>query len=310
MKRKVAQIGPSTLMVSLPMKWVKENNVSKGDELDVSLGKKEINFALGEKKKKEKEITIDISNYDRYLLDRNITILYRNNYDKIILNYKDNVILDHKSNNYNAQNYLQRLSKRFIGVEIVSQTDKRTEMACFILKDLENLKTIERRIYFLLKETINSLMNAIDKDFLEFDKYIYDHHDNIVKFINYYLRVIDRLTFNENEKKQIYAFYIIMDKLVDKVRHLSNKIAEYGCTSKVKYYLKDVFGIFFALFNNFYLVKFDSKLIEERYKLMAKIDAESFTIKEMRVIKEIDLFLNVINDFSETILLKQLVEKD
>ena len=33
MQRKVIQQGPSTLMVSLPSKWVKENNIKKGEEL-------------------------------------------------------------------------------------------------------------------------------------------------------------------------------------------------------------------------------------------------------------------------------------
>src|SRR3989344_2833381 len=35
MKRKVALIGPSTLMVSLPSKFVKKFGIKKGDELDV-----------------------------------------------------------------------------------------------------------------------------------------------------------------------------------------------------------------------------------------------------------------------------------
>lgn len=36
MKRKVVQHGPSTLIISLPSKWIKNHNVKKGDELDVS----------------------------------------------------------------------------------------------------------------------------------------------------------------------------------------------------------------------------------------------------------------------------------
>ncbi|MFA6888691.1 MAG: AbrB/MazE/SpoVT family DNA-binding domain-containing protein [Candidatus Woesearchaeota archaeon] len=36
MNRKVVQQGPSTLMVSLPSKWVKENNIHKGDDIEVS----------------------------------------------------------------------------------------------------------------------------------------------------------------------------------------------------------------------------------------------------------------------------------
>ena len=35
-KRKVSLIGPSTLMVSLPSKWVKEFGVKKGDEINIT----------------------------------------------------------------------------------------------------------------------------------------------------------------------------------------------------------------------------------------------------------------------------------
>ena len=36
MQRKVNQIGPSTLMVSLPSKWAKRYNVRKGDSVEVT----------------------------------------------------------------------------------------------------------------------------------------------------------------------------------------------------------------------------------------------------------------------------------
>ncbi len=35
MKRKVARVGPSTLMISLPSKWVKQHHIQKGLELDL-----------------------------------------------------------------------------------------------------------------------------------------------------------------------------------------------------------------------------------------------------------------------------------
>jgi len=35
MKRKVSQIGPATLMVSLPSKWAKQFGVKKGSELEI-----------------------------------------------------------------------------------------------------------------------------------------------------------------------------------------------------------------------------------------------------------------------------------
>ena len=37
MQRKVIQQGPSTMMVSLPGTWIKENAVKKGDFIDLDL---------------------------------------------------------------------------------------------------------------------------------------------------------------------------------------------------------------------------------------------------------------------------------
>ena len=37
MKRKVVKQGKSTLMISLPSKWVKDNNINRGDEIDLQI---------------------------------------------------------------------------------------------------------------------------------------------------------------------------------------------------------------------------------------------------------------------------------
>jgi len=42
MKRKVNKVGPATLMVSLPAKWVRDNHLKKGDDLDVFPEKKRL----------------------------------------------------------------------------------------------------------------------------------------------------------------------------------------------------------------------------------------------------------------------------
>lgn len=306
MKRKVSRIGPATLCVSLPSKWTKGVGIKKGDEVEViEKGNELILSTVPSERKEEKEITIDITSYNRYLLDRHLTVLYRNNYDKIILTYQKDEI-KHENKTYHLQSYIKNLTNRFMGMEILSQTNKKTELACFILKDLQNVQAIEKRIYFLLKETMDNLIEATKHDFVSFNETVYDRHDNIVKFINYYLKIVDQLPGSSEEKKQIYAFYILIDKIVDKIRHLSERIVRFGYTEKVRKILEEIFALFYQLSECLHKEKFDIELLSRRYEIMDKIDSTEFTSKEMRILKEADLFLHLINDFCETIMIKQL----
>ena len=96
MKRKVNKVGQNTLTVSLPNKWIKENKIEKGDELDVNVEADVISFSKSEREKGEKEVRINIDNYSYLSLARYIYLLYRTDYDKIILTYSKPEIYDPK----------------------------------------------------------------------------------------------------------------------------------------------------------------------------------------------------------------------
>ncbi len=307
MKRKVAQIGPSTLMVSLPNKWVVENNVKKGDELEVTPQEKEIVFSLSERKQKEKEITADISSFSSFWLTRYLETLYINNYTKIILTYSNKEILRNPTGELeNLRQCIKRISNRFIGMEIVAQTASMTELHCFISHEEQDIEKIEKRIFFLWKDAIDELLHHIEKDTPLSYQEIYDQHDNIIRFITYYLRMLGQSPLPEEEKRQRFAFYMVFDKVLDKYRHLGNRIEQYGCSKKVKKYLDEIFTMVHDLFLMMYKQEANMELIKKRYDLVARIDKEKFTLEELRVMAEADIFLNILNDLGRMVIVKKL----
>ena len=311
MKRKVAQIGPSTLMVSLPSQWVKANNIKKGEELDVNLSRKEICFSLGNKKEEEKEITLDISNFNKYLLSRYLEVLYISNYHKIILHYSSGELHNDKNQtDVNVKSVIKKLSERFIGMEIVSQTKNMTELRCFLLDQEKDLNKIEKRIYFLLNDFINEFFHALEGNYQEFHQNVYNYHDTIYKFTSYYLRVLDHSEKSFEEKKQLYSLHLIIDKMVDKLRHLSEAIVKYKCTPKVKKTLKEIFSIVNEQFLALHKGELSRKLITDRYVLVKKIEEENYSLNELRVITEVKLFLDTINDFTRAVIVKGLAQKN
>ena len=86
MKRKVSKIGPATLMVSLPSKWVKKYGVKKGNELDVE--EKGNNLIVGTQINPQiEEITVDVSGLLPRLADRFMARAYQKGYDKITVKF-------------------------------------------------------------------------------------------------------------------------------------------------------------------------------------------------------------------------------
>lgn len=310
MRRKVSKIGASTLMVSLPSKWCKANQLKKGDEVEIDVEKNFISISKDGKEKKEKEINSDISNFSKYLLSRYLESLYLSGYSKITLTYSNQeVFSDKEQKRINLKSVIKNLTNRFIGMEIVSQSRNRTELHCFLLDEEKDLNKIEKRIFFLLKDIVSEFFQSLNNH-EEFHKSIYDHHDSITKFITYYLRALDQSEKNEEEKKQLYSLYMIIDKLLDKFRHLNEMVCKYGCSNKVKKHLEEIFDLLFEQFSALHKSNLPPELVTKRYNLVRKIENHKYSLNEVKVINEVKIFLDTINDFSRAIIIKQLSEKD
>lgn len=306
MKRKINRVGVNTLTVSLPSDWTSKHHLKQGDELLVYPEQDKIIFSLTEAKQKEKEITLHIDEMTRPILSKYLTTLYINNFSRIILTYDKTEIYDDKIEKpVSIKNAIRVLSHRFIGMEIVSQTNKRTELSCFILNQNLNLEVIEKRIYHLLHETLQELLEAMNNDFTEFYKTIYDHHDNIIKFMYYYLRVLDCSHKTEEEKKALFAFYMKIDFILDKIRHVTERIQQYGSTSRLKKILKEIFDYFLESFMVMYKGKLSREWVAKRYQLFRKVTAIPFTFEEHMVISEIKIMLDTMNDFHQVIMVRE-----
>lgn len=308
MKRKVVKIGPSTLMVSLPSKWVKENNIRQGEELEANLKQKEIIFSKEEHKLQQKEITLDVTSFNTFLLVRYLEMLYLNNYHKITFLHNNSEIEDEKNHRkLNLGNFIKHLSNRFIGMEVVSQTATRTELQCFLLYQENDLDKIEKRIYFLVKESFQEMLQYLENDYFKFHEVVPDHHDSIVKFIAYYLRILDQSDKSIEEKRIFYSLYLIIDQLIDRFRHISRAINKYGCTPKVKKLLQEVFEFDFELFQMLHKEKINSGLIPKRYDLIQKLERIDYTKEELMIVLEAKAFLDVFNDFARAVIVKEMV---
>jgi hypothetical protein len=138
---------------------------------------------------------------------------------------------------------------------------------------------------------------------------MYEHQDNITKFINYLLRELYASKRSEEEKRIAYSLYTYLDTLVDKLRHVSERIEEHGCTPKVKGYLKEIFDVFFDEFHLLRKRQTSVDFIKKRYDVKNRLSKEKFTVNELWVLAEAFFFLEVLNQFFEYILVKNIMEQ-
>ena len=140
MRRKVLKIGPASLVVSIPSKWERKNNIKKGDELEVDELDKELRLSLERKKEEKKIVTLSLKSSELFM-NRQISTLYIQGYDEIKVNFEDSGVLEK----------IESVVNQLIGYEIVS-IDKSSLTIKNISSELdEELDTIQRRIFHITK---------------------------------------------------------------------------------------------------------------------------------------------------------------
>ncbi|MBT3408943.1 hypothetical protein HN415_09800 [Candidatus Woesearchaeota archaeon] len=307
MKRKINRVGQNTLTVSLPTKWVKKIGIKQGDELDIFEEGRNLTIGVGNKRKKIKNATINIDNFNKMMVNRFFHEFYRQGIEKIVVKFSQNEITNYKKNKKTRiDKHIKKLIERFIGMEITSQSSNQIIIETLISnEEYQKIDVVKNRIFFLIKEFLEEFLIYIDKDFSKFHEISYDYHDNISKFISYYMRLLHFSDIPREKRARLFGLFIIVDKVIDKLRHTSERI---NTTKKVstltKNYLKEIFDQFILQFDIILKKNFSRNdlnlIIKLRYDLFSRFNKEKFTINELRILSECYLILDTIVDFSET----------
>ncbi len=209
-KRSIVKHGPSTLTISLPAKWVKENNLKSGSSLDVE--EKGSQLIVNTKKQDEFErLVVDIKdNYKTGI--RYINIAHRKGCDELILTYDD-------------PSYIKRieqcLSEDVLGFEIVKQTKN----SC-VIRDIPGTKFEEfdillERIWILLISISEDVLDAIkNKNKNTFDS-IASIDKRINKFTNFCIRILNKKGHPKYRNIPVYYRFLRgLEELSDSYKYL------------------------------------------------------------------------------------------
>ncbi len=161
MKRKVNLVGQNTLTVSLPSDWVKKNNISKGDDLNIDEEKNSLVLRTS-KKKVYSEIDIDLTNL-KSMLNRTICAIYKAGFRNVKLRYSTDKELEIIENTLDRTCHvfeIMDVKKETVIVETISSLDPK------------DFNTIFRKMGFAILDIAEETLNAIKKKDFEHSKSI------------------------------------------------------------------------------------------------------------------------------------------
>lgn len=183
MRRKVARIGPSTLMISLPSKWVKANQIKKGDEVEVREEGGNLTLVVHEKKPPISQAKVDISHLSYRMVWIVLQSVYRGGADEIEISFKNQKIIDINTNKeIKVIDLIQQIADKLIGMVIIKQG----------------------RNYCLLNEVSNPRM---------------EEFDNVLKriFLSVIIMAEDSYSAIKDNDKTTLANMVIMDRNINKL---------------------------------------------------------------------------------------------
>ena len=307
MKRKVNRVGQNTLTVSLPARWVQKHGISAGDELELEEQGKNLVIVKEKAGRRIKRVVLDLDNFNKMMLNRYIHEFYRQGAEEIVLKFTKDSIPDYKKGlSVAIDKRVRRLLERFIGMEVISKTKNKIVLQSLMTEaEPGKIDVVQKRVYFLIKEFFDEFVSAMDEDFSEFHEKCYDYHDNIAKFLYYYLRLLHFSDIPDEKKARLFGLFIVIDGMMDKVRHTSERINEMKTiTPKIKKYIREIFSLFLDQFDLLFKKKYKMEdlesLIKKRYSLVKRVNSEKFTGEGLATIGECKILLDTINDFSET----------
>ena len=160
MIRKLIKQGSTSLVVSLPIEWIRSNKLTVGDEVEIFPQE----YALAIRTKGEKKVmkcVLNVDSVDEMSLYVNLLNLYRKGFDEVKIISNSNKIMDFETNKHiNTLKSVQQWLSRFIGWEIITQDP-------IVIKDItgessEDPEKLLKRVFFLLNSFVDEEIAAIN----------------------------------------------------------------------------------------------------------------------------------------------------
>ena len=307
MKRKVVMHGPATLIVSLPSKWVKQQGLKRGDEVEVSEEGGKLCIST-EKKVELKTVEIDITGLDRTSIVLLVQGIYKKGYDEFTLRFRNPLTQYFRlGTDIEVPSVIHYVVGRLVGIEIIEQKNDYVVIRDISLPSPEEFDVALRRIFLLLKDASRDFMLGIKNKDVHAISSMEFKHDNITKFSNYCQRLLNKRTYRIPENSH-YMFHVIatLDKIADVLKYSARYILEEKVSVR-RFCASIIEGVNWSLETYSTLFyKYDLKIVcslyENRNRIIANMrgSIEKLSAPELLIAQHYSHILEYLMDITES----------
>lgn len=301
MKRKAIQLAKQTIVVSLPAKWVRQQGIKKGDEIDVEeRGKELVIGSRGEKE--EKKIEIDISGLNDAVIRRFLSSLHKIGYNEIEIIYKEPAI----------KTIEEMLKDLFTGFAIIDQSENKCIIRA-VSKDSETEFDMALRRAFLVTLSMGeSCLEMIKHGKLKsLNELIALEHTNN-QLTNLCERILNKYGYKDyNKTCFMYIIVWTSEKICDEYKYIceylpkkeNNKIKISQNLINLFEKVNNLIKSYYELLYKFEIIKLNN-LIEEKdkFEIEAKKLFKITADKEIIVIHHLLEIIKRSMDFSVSMI--------
>jgi len=251
MKRKLIKQGIGGVTISLPISWVRENNLEPGDELDVIENENNLILQNEQIKNKQHYIKIDFSKFSAKTIYRLLTNIYTEGFTDVKIKYSNitTTALDNKGK-INVSDFINTIIDEYIGFEIIDQNDNFTHIQQVSIIDEDESDMTIRRIFFLnssilekIKESLRGktiTKNSIKRDIFHMWKFLY-YRMRLIKLrvvkgnkVNHY-SMMDHFEIMANNYN-IMINYLGKDEFSNKLLEMTKEVQRLNKIAQDYYY--------------------------------------------------------------------------
>ena len=257
MRRKLIRQGNNALTVTLPAKWLQENNLNAGDEIDIDYEGKVLSLSQSNKGKHEKTVSITVDTNDFELYRSLIGSYYRAGYDVINVHYS----------NVGTLLLLQKIVDVLYGFEILDSS----ETGC-VIKNMYSFETTDVQTYFTKMIHIITTMQSLIHNHVTSKKKCSDEELSQFKFNAAKMRdIIARIIVHEKSLDQnVFPYYLLSFNLWNITRNYYKIFKTLKYNAKLSPSSLSFFNETNSFFSDFFgrLQKHSHSEIDKRYRTL------------------------------------------
>jgi len=276
MKRSIVQQGPSTLMVSIPMKWVKKYNLKKGMQVDIEEKGRDL-LITTESKKEPKKKEIKLLNSDKGYIWRVLSAAYVSGYDEIKVEYPTAESFE------TIENFALNT---FVGFEIIEHHKNYCVLKQILIEDPKEFETIMRRIFLTLLHASEQFLSILETGKNLESIFPLERTNNRQTY--YLRRILTKEGFAREEKTTFASVLVfLLEQLMNEYKYSTWEIEK----RKNKKAQKEIIEHYKKIHKKMELIyelyfSYSQELFEKIKNKTVRIDTKGKTDNNLRLIKK------------------------